>query len=150
MVDATDSQTLIESFDSKMSTHISAIIAISFGAFTLLTFLNGKSSQLLDPAVLYIFILDAFVFPLAIIYCFSRSAHYSYCAELVKRKTDLRKISDEVSDKALKDMTYPLNKIVKFRHIIGIRKIVIFVIPLIYICWFGVIFAVMNLPLPTL
>jgi len=147
MVTETDGQTLIESFDSKMSTHISAIIAISFGAFTLLTFLNGKSSQLLDPRVFYIFILDAFVFPSAIIYCFSRSAHYSYCAELVKRKIGLRKISDEVSNEALKNMIKPFNKIVKFRYINFNRKIV-FVIALIYICWFGVIFAVMNLPLP--
>ena len=100
MVTETDGQTLIESFDSKMSNHISAIIAITFGAFTLLTFLNGRMSQFFNPTVLYIFLLDAVVFPVAIIYCFSKSAYYSNCAELLKRETGLRKISDQLGAKA--------------------------------------------------
>ena len=79
-------------------------------------------------------------------YCFSRSSHYSHCAELLKRETGLRKISDELGAKALKQIAFPVNKIVKFRQKIAVRKIMSTIIPLIYICWLGVIFAVMNLP----
>ena len=146
MVTETDGQTLIESFDSKMSNHISAIIAITFGAFTLLTFLNGKMSQFFNPTVLYIFLLDAVVFPVAIIYCFSKSAHYSHCAELLKHETGLRKISDQLGAKALKQIAQPIAKIVKVRQKITVKKIMSRWLPLIYICWLGVIFAVMNLP----
>ena len=38
--DSTDSQTLIEKFDNKNSIHITAFVAIIFGAFTLLSFLQ--------------------------------------------------------------------------------------------------------------
>ena len=146
MVTETDTQTLIESFDSKMSNHINAIIAITFGAFTLLTFLNGKMSQFLNPTVLYIFLVDAVVFPAAIIYCFSKSAHYSHCAELLKRETGLRKISDQLGAKAVKQIAQPIAIIVKFRQKITVKQIMSRVLPISYICWLGVIFSVMILP----
>lgn len=144
--DSTDSQTLIERFDNKNSTHITAFVAIIFGAFTLLTFIQGKGFPPSEPSVVYLTIMEIVVFPLGIFYCLCKSFHYSMCVEKVKAHSELLHMENEVSDESLKALPYIANKLVSARNNTRTRKIIFLIIPLVYMLWFGVVVAVLLLP----
>jgi predicted permease len=145
----TDSQTLIERFDNKSSTHITAFIAIIFGAFTLLTFLQGKIRLLHEPSIIYLLIIEFGAFPLAILYCLARSLYYARCVEKVKARSELILMETDASDDTLNDKDIPW--IVRSIAWQGKKKRmnlrVYFFIPLVYALWIGIILAVLNLPL---
>ena len=149
--DSTDSQTLIERFDNRSSTHITAFIAIIFGAFTLLTFLRGQVRSINEPSIIYLLIMEFIVFPLAILYCLSRSLYYARCVEKVKAHSELRLMENEASDDTLDDEDIPW--IVKKIAWSGTRKrmrLLVFVfVPIVYFLWLLIIWAVLCLPLLT-
>jgi len=148
--DSTDSQTLIERFDSKNSTHITAFVAIIFGAFTVLTFLQGKGFPPSETSVWYLFFVEIAIFPLAIFYCLCRSFYYSMCVEKVKEHSELQLMEQEVSSDSLNAIPFIAKKIARFRLEKVNNKIITYIfIPLVYFIWLGIILAVLNLPIPT-
>ena len=145
--DSTDSQTLIERFDSKNSTHITAIVAIIFGAFTILTFLQGKGLPPWELSVWYLFIIEIVFFPLAIFYCLIRSFYYSWCAEKVKVHSELFMLETQVSNDAVERLPIILKQVARYRCKMKNSQILgYFILPL-WTIWILIVLAVLTLPL---
>lgn len=140
----TDSQTLIERFDSKNSTQITAFVAIIFGAFTILTFLEGKGLPPTEVSVWFLVIIESVIFPLAVYYCLVRSFFYSWCAEKVKAKTNLHRMEDIVSDEAIEDLPSIIKKMANYRRHMKNSTIMYYVLPIVWLIWIGIIIAVLN------
>ena len=145
---STDSQTLIERFDNKSSTHITAFIAIIFGAFTLLTFLQGQFKSILNPSIMYLLVIEFIVFPLAILYCLSRTLYYARCVEKVKDHSELILMEKEASDDTLddKDIPWIVRRIAYFGKNKRLSLLLYVFLPIIYVLWFLLIWAVLFLP----
>ena len=142
MID-TQRQTLIERFDTKISTHISAIVAITFGAFTVLTFLEGKASQLENLHIWYLLFIEAILFPLGIFYCLCRAFYYSRAAEETKDET-LGNMEDVAGRNALEEMPLVVKKLVDLRLKLHPPQIV-WIILLPYALWILLICVVLIL-----
>jgi hypothetical protein len=143
---ATDSQTLIERFDSKNSTHITAFVAIIFGAFTILTFLEGKGFPPTEANVWILFIVESAIFPLAIVYCLVRSFYYSWCAERVKLKSNLHIMENIVSDEAIEKIPNSLiKKMAHYRTHMKNSTIIYYVMPIVWLIWIVIIITVLHL-----
>jgi len=141
----TNSQTLIERFDTRISTHIGVIVAIIFGAVTILAFLEGKGFPPTGLNVWYLIGIELAVFPIAIVYCFSRAFHYSMAVEKIKDIAELHKWENYANDQALRAMPFPVKKVISFRQKVHSRELITIVIPLAYILWLLTIIAVLTL-----
>jgi hypothetical protein len=141
----TRSQTLIERFDSRISTHISALVAIAFGAFILLTFMQGQGFPPSNLLVLHLLFVETIIFPLGVFYCLFRSIHYSRMVEMVKLNANLAQMENEASAKALEEMPWLVKKTIKLRQSLCISQ-TIYGVLLAYVIWLGIIFVVLALP----
>lgn len=156
-INSADCQILIGRFDVRIATHIAGIVAIVFGAFTVLPFLEGKSYLFSDVLpflkgnyhlflyfnlpFLYVFLLEIIGFPLGIAYCLSRSTFYSRAAEAVKAKSDISLEETEAYNEALETMPWAMKKILKFR--LRIHRRFFYVFLLAYAFWILLILAVL-------
>jgi hypothetical protein len=146
-VDSTTIQTLIERFDSRISSHIAAIIAIAFGAFTILTLLQGRIGELFSLYVFFLFILEVFVFPSAVAFCLFRASHYSMSIEIVKTKTDFGKCEKAITEEALSKMPMMVQTVMAIRKKFRTPQIMKLAIPTAYLIWFATILSVLSLPM---
>ena len=116
-IDPTDCQTLIARFDVRIATQIAGIVAIVFGAFTVLPFLEGRINLFFNLPYLYIFLVEIIGFPLGILYCASRSTFYSRAAEVIKTRSNINRLETEAYKGALETkMPYVVKKILRFRN----------------------------------
>jgi hypothetical protein len=142
-MEPTDCQTLIARFDVRIATHIAGIIAIVFGAFTVLPFLEGKINLLFNLPYLYIFLVELIGFPFGILYCASRSTFYSRAAEVVKAQSNINRLETDAYDRALEtEMPYVVKKILKFRYRNKHALFYLF-LPTAWVLWILLIFAVL-------
>jgi hypothetical protein len=143
--DRTDSQTLVERFDNKNSTHTSAFVAITFGAFSILPFLQGKTFATTELTVWYLIFMEIIAFPLGNFYCACRAVYYSMCVEKVKDHSYLRKMEDIATSKSIKAMPFIIKQIVSFRNKKATSKFFMFA-SLVYLVWLVLVVAVLYLP----
>ena len=139
----TQRQTLVESCNARISTHINAIVAIVFGSFAILTILKGMGFPPENDLVWYLILIEVVGFPIGILYCLSRSWFFSRIAEKVKDQ-DLQNMELIAVNEAHREMPRPVRAILTFRKSLHEERNLVLVM-FLWILWIGVTYAVLNL-----
>lgn len=143
----TDCQTLIERYDSRNSIHVTAIVAIIFGAFSILTVLKGEGNNLQNREVLYLIAVETIIFPLAIGYCLSRAIHYSACIEIIQaRRSKLHHMDKIAVEEAKNKIPSLIKRVISCRQKLTENHKILKFVPFAYLLWFILILAVLYLP----
>jgi len=137
---------LMSRYDTKIASHIGAIIAITFGSFTILTFLRGAGFPPETWSGKYLLMVEIMLI-VSSCYCVIRAMHYSAMAEILKGKSNrLRDLENRAYDDACAEMPSFTRWVFNFRKnkLSRTRLLLLGFVGLML--WFFVVIAVLTLP----